>query len=310
MNILRGLAEAAAFRGAYVSIGNFDGVHCGHRSMLATLTGRARAARRPALVFTFDPHPIALLRPQQTPPPLTTTQRRLELLAESGVDATLVYATDQALLNLSPQNFFDRIIVGQLAARGLVEGPNFYFGHDRAGTIATLKEYCGQAAIDLEIVPPVIVDDLLVSSSEIRRLIARGEVRRAGKLLGAPYRLSGTVVGGARRGRTIGFPTANLADVRTLLPRDGVYAGRALVDSTWFAAAINVGANPTFSESERKVEAHLIDFEGDLYDRALEVEFLERLRDTAQFAGPAELKRQLSRDVKQARDLSARSPAL
>lgn len=307
MKILRGLSEIAEFRGGFFSIGNFDGVHLGHRSMLSVLTGRARPLKTAAVVFTFDPHPIALLRPGQIPPPLTTTERKLELLAECGVDATLVYPTDQPLLDLVPREFFDRIVVGRLAAQGLVEGPNFFFGHNRAGSVDTLREYCRGANLELHVAEPVFVKDVLVSSTEIRRRIALGDVRTAAELLGAPYQVRGTVGEGARRGRTLGFPTANLSGVETVLPRDGVYAGRARLARTsdrWQPAAINVGPNPTFAEHQRKLEVHLLDFSGDLYGRLLDVEFIERLRDTRPFSGPEELKHQLDRDVRRVREVA------
>src|SRR5438874_1906546 len=239
MKILRGLDEAALWRRGFVSIGNFDGVHRGHQSMIAALARNAAEHAAAAIIFTFDPHPIALLRPGQSPPPLSTTERKIELLSQDGVDAVLVYPTDQALLNLSPREFFDRIVLDRLDVRGLVEGPNFFFGHNRAGSIETLRGFCTAAGRELQIVPPVTVGDHLVSSSEIRRLIAQGQVREAAGLLGYTYRVSGTVVRGAERGHKIGFPTANLEGIRTVLPRDGVYAGRARAGSDWFAAGIN-----------------------------------------------------------------------
>jgi riboflavin kinase/FMN adenylyltransferase len=319
MDVFRGLDDAAPCRNGFVSIGNFDGVHRGHQSMIAALIRNAREHGAPAVVFTFDPHPIALLRPGQSPPPLSTTERKLELLSQCGIDGVIVYPTDQQLLHLTPREFFDRIVMGRLQARGLVEGPNFYFGHNRAGNIDTLHEFCKAAAIELAIVPPVVVGDHLVSSSEIRRLIADGRVREAGALLGTNYRVSGTVVRGAERGRTIGFPTANLEGIRTVLPRDGVYAGRARVGSSgpdsnepgssWFAAGINIGPSPTFADQERKFEVHLIDFTGELYGCRMAVELAERLRDTVRFEGIEGLKTQLAIDIDRARALAEQIPS-
>ncbi len=304
MKIIRGLDDASGLRDGFVSIGNFDGVHRGHQSMIASLARLAKDENRPAVIFTFDPHPIALLRPGQSPPPLTTTERKLELLAQHGVDGAVVYPTDQALLNLPPREFFDRIILDRLDVRGLVEGPNFFFGHNRAGNIKTLHEFCLAAGRHLEVIPPVTVGDRLVSSSEIRRLIAAGEVREAAELLGYAYRVSGTVVRGAERGQTIGFPTANLEGVRTVLPRDGVYAGRAQVGSEWYAAGINLGPNPTFADQERKLEAHLIDYKGDLYGSRIAIEFIDRLRDTLRFESVEKLKAQLAVDIDTVRGLA------
>ncbi|HLJ09622.1 MAG TPA: bifunctional riboflavin kinase/FAD synthetase [Planctomycetaceae bacterium] len=304
MQVFRGLDDASACRNGFVSIGNFDGVHRGHQSMIGALIRNARARGVPAVIFTFDPHPIALLRPHQSPPPLSTTERKLELFSQHGIDFVEVYPTDQALLNLSPRAFFDQIIVGRLRAGGLVEGPNFFFGHDRRGNIETLRGFCEATGIELEIVPPVTVEEALVSSTEIRRLIADGRVREAADFLGYHYPVSGTVVCGAERGRTIGFPTANLEGIRTVLPRDGVYAGRARVGAQWHAAGINLGPSPTFADQERKVEVHLVDFSGDLYGSRVVVEFFDRLRDTVRFSGIDELKAQLADDIERARALA------
>jgi riboflavin kinase/FMN adenylyltransferase len=304
MHISHGFDDAAGLRNGFVSIGNFDGVHRGHQSMIAVLTRHAKTAGAPSVIFTFDPHPIALLRPGQSPPPLSTTERKIELLAQHGVDGVIVYPTDQPLLQLSPREFFDQIVIDRLDVRGLVEGPNFFFGHDRAGNIETLRDFCREAGKVLEIIPPVAVAGLLVSSSEIRRLIAAGQVRQAAGLLGCPYRISGSVVRGAERGRTIGFPTANLEGIRTVLPCDGVYAGRAKSGTTWYAAGINIGPNPTFADQDRKLEVHFIDYAGDLYGARVAVEILDRLRDTVRFGSVAQLQTQLQADIDRARALA------
>jgi riboflavin kinase / FMN adenylyltransferase len=301
MIVLRGLAEAPKCRNGVVAIGNFDGVHRGHKDIFALLKARAAAKAAPSVVMTFDPHPISVLRPGQTPPPLTTIEHKIALIGACGVDFLIVYPTDRELLSLSPRQFFDTIIVERLAAIGLVEGPNFFFGHDRAGSIETLAGFCAGVGIELQVAPPVLVGQRLVSSSEIRRLLQAGSVREAAQLLGYRYRVDGIVGTGAKRGRTIGFPTANVEQVRTLLPADGVYAGRVRAGENWHAAAINLGSNPTFAEVQRKLEAHLIDFSGDLYDQPLAVEFIDRLRETRPFASPQALSAQLQQDVERAR---------
>lgn len=314
MRIVRDVTDVADLRGGVVSIGNFDGVHLGHRRIVAQLIGRAHELGVPALAFTFDPHPIAILRPELSPPPLTEPVRKLELLAECGLDGVILYPTDQALLDLTPREFFDRLLRDRLAARGFVEGPNFLFGHGRAGDTRLLDELCREAGLFLDVVEPVRIEDRIVSSSVIRQLVLAGEVRGASTMLGAPYRLRGMVVQGAQRGRALGFPTANLARIVTLVPRDGVYAGRARLaerapgeGGAWHGAAINIGPNPTFAEQSRKFEVHLIDFRGDLYDRTVEVELLERLRDTVPFADLEALKRQLNDDIARARGVHERN---
>jgi riboflavin kinase / FMN adenylyltransferase len=244
---------------------------------------------------------VRLLRPAEAPPPLTWTDRKAELLAALGVDATIAYPTDEALLNLEAAEFFDRIVRGALDARAMVEGPNFYFGHGRSGTIDVLRRLTSAAGIALAIVEPVVIDGVVVSSSRVRQLLGEGRVDEARHLLTRPYRLRGMVTHGAGRGARIGFPTANLAAVDTLLPGVGVYAGRAWKDGERFAAAINLGPNPTFGEQALKLEVHLIDFAGPLYGQPLEVDFLSRLRDIHPFENVDALRAQLQRDVAAAR---------
>ena len=211
----------------------------------------------PAIVFTFDPHPVRLLRPNNAPPPLTWTDRKAELLAELGVDTMIAYPTDEALLQLTPDEFFQRIVRDTLQAQAMVEGPNFFFGHDRAGNVEVLGQLCKAAGISLEVVEPVIVDGQPVSSSRVRQLIADGKIDEANRLLTRPYRIRGMVRHGAARGAKIGFPTANVDAIDTLLPGDGVYAGRSEAEGTTWPAAINIGPNPTFGEHALKVEVHL-----------------------------------------------------
>jgi riboflavin kinase/FMN adenylyltransferase len=290
-------------RGA-VAIGNFDGVHQGHARIVERLKALASQVAGPAVVFTFDPHPIQILRPERAPPPLTQIERKAKLLGDLGVDAVIACPTDRAILDLTAGEFFDEVIVRDLAARALVEGPNFGFGRKRGGDIRLLEELCNGRGIALEIAEPLRVGEDYISSSRVRALIQAGQVVDAAKLLTRPYRSQGIVVSGERRGSTLGFPTANLADVRTLLPAIGVYAGRALVADRSFAAAVNVGPNPTFGEQAFKIEAHLIGFSGSLYGRTIEVEWLERLRDTRPFPSVEALKEQLCQDIAAARKIA------
>jgi riboflavin kinase/FMN adenylyltransferase len=287
-------------RGGAVAVGNFDGVHLGHAALLAALATQARAHAGPAVALTFDPHPVELLRPGQTPPALTTTADRARLLHDLGADHVVTFRTVPAMLALSPEEFFQQVIRGHFGARAMVEGPNFGFGRGRAGTVATLGRLCEAASIALTVVHPVLLDGAEVSSSRVRAALLAGDVEAAERLLGRAYRLLGKVGRGQRRGATLGFPTANLMDLQTLVPGDGVYAARAhLADSTW-PAAVNIGPNPTFGENARKVEAHLIGFRGDLYDKPLALDFVRRLRDTRPFQSATQLVEQLRLDVDQA----------
>jgi riboflavin kinase / FMN adenylyltransferase len=294
----------ATCRGGAVAVGNFDGVHRGHQALLAELGAQARRAGGPAVVLTFDPHPLKLLRPEQFMPVLTTPADRAELLRQYGADHVLILKTTPGLLQLTAEQFFEEVVRRRLGARAVVEGANFAFGHNRAGTVETLTALCRRAGLALAVVPPFVQDGVAVSSSRVRDALLRGAVREAAGLLGRPYRLGGTVGVGRRRGASLGFPTANLERVETLIPADGVYAVRAHYQGAAWPAAANVGPNPTFGEQARKVEVHLIGFQGDLYGQPLAVDFMERLRDTRPFRGADELVAQLRQDVEQARRIT------
>ncbi len=306
MRLLRSLADLPDdLRHGAVTIGNFDGVHRGHARLVERLLATSKVLGGPSIVFTFDPHPVRLLRPESAPPPLTWTDRKAQLLDELGVTAIIAYPTHEALLALSPAAFFQQIVQEKLAAKGMVEGPNFFFGHRRAGNIAALADLCQQARISLEIVPPVQVSGEIVSSSRVRGAIQAGDVDLARELLTRPYRVRGMVTHGAGRGAKIGFPTANLEAIDTLLPAHGVYAARAFTSAGNWPAAVNIGPNPTFGEQALKVEAHLIGFTGSLYGQVLEVEFLSRLRSIKPFDSVAALKAQLHHDIAAARQIEA-----
>ena len=288
-----------------MSIGNFDGVHRGHVAIVRRLLERAEAVGGPAIVFTFDPHPVRLLRPEQSPPPLTWTERKAELLAAQGVDWIVAYPTDEALLQLSAVDFFKQIVRGKLAAKAMVEGPNFFFGHNREGTIERLAELTQDAGVSLDVVQPVVIGGAIVSSSRVRELVRVGNVEEARALLSAPYRIRGMVTHGAGRGAKIGFPTANLSAVDTLLPALGVYAGRAWIGDENYPAAINLGASPTFGDAMIRVEVHVIGHNEALYGQPLEVDFLARLRDIRPFESPAALVEQLRQDVERVKQITS-----
>jgi riboflavin kinase/FMN adenylyltransferase len=292
------------FRGGVVSIGNFDGVHVGHARIARRLVDMAQPMGVPAVILTFDPHPARILRPHEAPMPLSWPDEKVRLLCELGVDALIVYPTDRALLTLSAADFFQRIVLGRLQARGMVEGRNFFFGHDRGGDIGVLAGFCGEAGIPLEVVEPAKIDGQVVSSSRVRALIAAGQVAEAARLLGRPYRIRGIVVHGQGRGDGLGYPTANIGGIETLLPGEGIYAGRATVDGQSYAAAMSLGGNPTFDESEIKVETFLLEYSGDLYGRAMEIDFLARLRDIIRFDSAEQLVEQIARDVEQTREIA------
>jgi riboflavin kinase/FMN adenylyltransferase len=289
-------AEAGS---AVVTVGNFDGVHLGH----AALIRQARELGRPVTAITFDPHPLKLLAPERFQPPLTTAADRAHYLLDVGADAVIILQTTPELLKIGPTEFFQEILVQRLGAKGIVEGFNFRFGRDRAGTLDTLRELCAEQGLPFRVIEPFALEGVTVSSSRVRDALMSGDVKGAARLMGRPYRVRGLVGTGAKRGRTIGFPTANLEAVETLLPAEGVYAGRVNVGDDSYAAAANIGPNPTFGEDARKVEFHLLGFSGDLYGRPLAVEFVERLRETRKFAGVDELMAQLRVDIDRTRSV-------
>jgi riboflavin kinase/FMN adenylyltransferase len=294
-------------RGGAVAIGNFDGVHLGHARLLGRLRAMAQQVGGPAVVLTFDPAPVRILRPQAAPEPLLGVERKIELLAELGVDATVVYPTSKAFLELQARQFFDHVVCDRLGARAMVEGPNFFFGHNRSGNVEVLRAFCAEAHMPFEVTEPVEIDGQIVSSSRIRSLVAAGRLAEARKMLGRPYRIRGLVARGAGRGAQIGYPTANLSQIDTLLPAEGVYAARARTEQLWYPAAVAVGPNPTFGEDGLKVEAYLVGFQGMIYDRPIEVDFLAQLREIKRFASVDALLAQMAGDVAQTVEMAGES---
>jgi len=289
-----------------VAVGNFDGVHVGHAEIVRRL--RAAADRRgvPAAALTFDPHPARIVRPDAAPVPLTTPERRAELLLALGLDAVLVQPVDARFVALTAEAFYRDVLRGRLRAVALVEGADFRFGAGRRGDVVLLAALAAADGVAVEVVEPVVVGGEAVSSSRVRSLVAAGDVAAANRLLTAAYRVTGTVVHGAHRGAGLGFPTANLAGVASLLPAPGVYAAVAAVAGAAerFPAAVHVGPNATFGETAVSVEAHLVGFAGDLYGRRLDVDFLERVRDTRRFDSSDELVARMKADVVRATEIA------
>ena len=293
-------------RGAIISIGNFDGVHEGHKNLITQMKTLGKTifhSPAPIVAITFYPHPLLILKPGINLSFLSTLEQKKKLLQAAGADFVAVLKTDDGLLELQAEEFFEKIIFETFKAQGIVEGPDFHFGKNRTGNIDLLKELCITRNILGTIATPFMVDNEVVSSSRVRKAIQTGDMLQAKKLLGRTYSIEGKVVSGAKRGRTIGFPTANLENIQTLLPMNGVYAALCNIGNKTFATAVNIGPNPTFSELSQKVEAHLLDFEGDLYDHTIEINFLEKIRNVKTFADKNALVQQLELDIQQTRHL-------
>ncbi|TWT89524.1 bifunctional riboflavin kinase/FAD synthetase [Neorhodopirellula pilleata] len=303
-------AQQKRLRGGAISIGNFDGVHLGHQELLRHVRREADRLAGPAIAIVLDPHPASVLRPHGAPPALTALPRRAELMTAIGIDYLLVCEATRNFLNQTADEFFHSLIVDTLAGQALVEGPNFFFGRDRTGNVTRLRELCEAHDIQLTIVEPSVRDDRLVSSSRIREAIASGEIALANEMLGSIYRVSGKVASGEGRGRQLGFPTANLVSIAEMLPENGVYAGRALTaDGGQRIAAIHIGPNPTFDEKNKtKVEVHLLDYDGGLYDQILTVELIHRVREVRKFADASELVAQMKKDLTEVRHIVSSSP--
>ena len=302
------VVDAIGDRRCVVTIGAYDGVHLGHRAVIAQVRARAAELGAASVVVTFDRHPASVVRPESAPKLLTDPAQKLELLASTGVDATLVVPFDAAASTEAPADFVRRVLVDSLAVRGVIVGEDFHFGHKRGGSVALLREMSTQH--DFEVVPLRLVAradgvDEPVSSTAIRRALAGGDVKRAAAMLGRDHEVRGTVGKGDQRGRTIGFPTANVeVDPVTCLPADGVYAARVVLpDGSRHDAAVNLGRRPTFHDRAEHslLEAHLLDFAGDLYGKRLRVSFAAFLRGERKFNGVDDLRAQLQHDIAHAR---------
>lgn len=289
-------------RDAVVALGVFDGVHLAHRSILGTAVSRAREEALTAVACTFDPHPTEVLRPEFRSPPISTLDERLALIADTGVEATVVLRFTAALAAMEPEAFVQDVLIDRLRARVVVVGYNHRFGRGARGDASLLQALSGRLRFGAHVVPPLMVDGVPVSSSEIREALRAGDVERANHYLGRPYAVGGEVVAGAGRGRTLGFPTANIRPDRRLLVPAGVYACRAQVAGDVHPAVVNVGVRPTFGEQVLVVEAHLLDFSGSLYGRPIRLGFVSRLRDERRFTGPEALREQIDIDIAAARN--------
>ena len=345
MRIHSGIAGSAGrlTRGA-LAIGNFDGVHLGHRGLFDAAKASARKLGGPSSVLTFEPHPARLLAPEYAPPLISSPARKRELLAEAGVEELVVQPFDRAFAGTEPERFVD--LLAATGACEVVVGHDFTYGRERAGTVDTLRASLAGRGLRLHVVAPIRVHGLVVSSTKIREFTLEGRVEAAAQLLGRPFDLEGDVVRGAGRGRKLGWPTANIRTEAELLPAVGVYAVRArLIESSTTTStptptptstsdptstttyvpptlgppmpgAANLGLNPTFRDdahagSRREplmLEVHLLDLDQDLYGRSLRVEFVHRLRDERRFPNVEALKEQIARDVAAARGLLDRVP--
>ena len=305
MQIIRELDRIAHHAYPVVALGNFDGVHLGHRAIMKAAMDRARAAGGTSFALTFDPLPSKLLFPDRAPKLILHPEDKLELLRISGIDGVVVIRFTHEFSKIEPRDFVRDTLVGRIGVREVVVGHSVNFGHRRAGNASVMVELGREFGFDTTVVGPVKQGGLEVSSTKIRELIAAGDMRMASKLLGRYHFLRGAVVRGRERGRTIGFPTANLHSETECIPPDGVYATRVVLDDGQFASITNIGMRPTFNEAERSIEAHIFDFNRDIYGHRIKLELIERIRGEKKFASAEKLRNQISKDLSRAHEILA-----
>jgi riboflavin kinase/FMN adenylyltransferase len=311
LEIFRGISELSrAFRSPVLTLGNFDGVHLGHQAILDLVIARAKVLGGESILYTFEPHPRRVLQAESNLRLLDTFEQKVEILEDLGLDAVIAEPFDREFAQVSPERFIGHHIHECVRPVEVYVGYDFHFGHDREGSMRMLTERGPHLGFSVTVVPEVQVEGRDVNSTRIRQLLAEGDVEAAALLLGRPFCARGVVIEGDRRGRTLGFPTANLAPETEILPAPGVYFGylRCLAgDSEWVGQSLpvvtNVGFRPTFRDGRDLVaEAHLLDFSGDLYGSEVDLTFEGRLREEEQFESPDALREQIARDIEQARE--------
>lgn len=293
---------------AVLTIGNFDGVHRGHQAIFSRVVDEARRIQGTAVLITFQPHPAKLLRPELAPPLITTAEQKLAMVEAAGMDLVMNLHFTAELCRTPATDFVQSMVVPHFQPRTIFIGTPFRFGHNREGDVKLLSSLGEQLGFRAEGIGVVDDDGETISATRIRQALRDGRVAAAGRMLGRPYEMVGTVVKGAGRGKKLLFPTANLACENELIPQCGVYATRLRLDDRLLASVTNIGQRPTFDEQGLVVETHVLDFDGDLYQRRISLQFVERLRDEQRFASRDDLVAQIRQDVVHSRDLLAGTP--
>jgi len=301
MKIFHGTDNANILRGTVLTLGVFDGLHLGHQRIMQTVVESAKANKLVPTVITFDPHPRAVLHPENSPPLLQTLDQRLANFEVLGIEQAIVIRFDKEFAGTDAETFLRDIVHERLQAREVFLGKGFFFGKNRGGNIELLKRMSMELGFFADEVAEVRLRGQRISSSKIRKLLAEGKVNLARRMLGRPYGVEGQIIHGFERGRTIGFPTANLHPHNRVIPKFGVYATATLINNEWRRSITNVGVRPTFeNDLNPSIESYVFDFDGDLYGDVLRVRFLHRIRDERKFSGIDELRAQIQRDTHRA----------
>ncbi len=304
MRVIRNLEEIPReYRDSIVTIGNFDGIHLGHQNLFRKLTREAKEKNRKAVVITFDPHPQKVLHPERRPFfLLTPLDEKLRLAEEYGIDAVVLITFSLEFAKITAEEFVRNILWDKLHIRKLYIGYDYVFGRGKGGNAESLKTYGRELGFEVEEIGAVKDDDIIVSSTKVRLSILDGDVSLAAKLLGRPYNVYGNVVKGYRRGTDIGYPTANIKSEK-VIPNCGVYAIIAGIEGEKYPGVINIGFNPTFGVNKLSIEVHLFDFNEDIYEKNIELFFIDRLRDEIKFDSSEKLVEQIKKDIEQARKI-------
>lgn len=290
-----------------VTIGNFDGVHVGHQSIFRQVIRRAREKSGIAVVLTFEPHPVTVLAPKKQPHILTPFSKKAKYIESCGIDRVVCEEFNRQLVEMPAQDFAATVLADRLQARQVVVGAGFSFGQGRKGTVSTLAEMGKKLGFSVHLTDPIKMHGSVVSSSRIRRLLDEGNVEEAGELLDRPYTISGAVVKGQQRGNTLGFPTANLEPGSNVIPAQGVYAILVDINETSYRGLVNIGHNPTFGQEPLSIEAHILDFNQQVYGKEMEISFIRRIRNEIAFSSADALASQIHKDIQTAKNIFAGS---
>ena len=306
MKIFHGYRNVSELKDPVAAIGIFDGMHIGHKRVVNRVL-RAYGAGRDRVVVTFDPHPRNVLNPKKTLQRIMSLEHRLHILRKMGVDAVIVVRFSEHIARMSPEEFVRKIIIGGIGARTVYVGDNFHFGKKKKGSIKTFREIGKLCGVDVHSVQPIRKNNRIISSTWVRRLVSAGKLVEAEALLRRPVSVLGTVVGGDERGRTLGFPTANIDPHHEVIPPPGVYAVKLDINERIYDGVLNIGFKPTFygrklkKRKEPHIEVHVFDFKGNLYGLALEIFFIEKLRNEKKFRNEEALKDQIQADEEHAK---------
>ncbi|RMF94187.1 MAG: bifunctional riboflavin kinase/FAD synthetase [Candidatus Schekmanbacteria bacterium] len=303
MKLIRGVPDRRLdIKKSVVTIGNFDGIHLGHQEIFNELLETSRSLDGKSVVISFHPHPLKILSPEKCPPLINTIREKIELISRMGIDYLVCIRFSKEFSEIEPEKFIKEILIDRIGMKKLLVGYDFGFGRGRSGSIDFIKENSKKLGYEVKIIEPLKLGDVIVSSTLIRNLVLEGKVERAKTYLGRPFSIRGRVVEGAKRGRKLNFPTANISTFNKIIPPNGVYIAETLIDGVKYPSLVNVGTRPTFQGRGTLVESYLLDFNRDIYGKFIRVFFLHYIREEMKFKNEGELKARMHEDLKEAKN--------